>query len=229
MRSFASLFTATLAAVGALAAPAAEPVTTTDLIKRQSTPSTQGTHNGYFYSWWTDGASPVTYTNGAAGAYSVQWKSGGNFVGGKGWKTGGPKTIKYSGTWSPVNNGNSYLTVYGWTKNPLIEYYIVENHGEYNPGSAGTLKGQVTSDGSVYKLYESTRTNAPSIEGTKTFKQFWAIRENKRTGGTVTTQNFFNAWKNAGMNLGTTFDYMIVATEGYKSAGSASIKVETAA
>ncbi|WYZ37746.1 hypothetical protein EsH8_II_001252 [Colletotrichum jinshuiense] len=229
MRSFASIFTATLAAVGALAAPAADPAMTTDLIKRQSTPSSQGTHNGYFYSWWTDGASPVTYTNGAAGAYSVTWKSGGNFVGGKGWKTGGAKSIKYSGTWSPVNNGNSYLTVYGWTKNPLIEYYIVENHGEYNPGSAGTLKGQVTSDGSVYKLYESTRTNAPSIEGTKTFKQFWAIRQSKRTGGTVTTQNFFTAWKNAGMTLGTTFDYMIVATEGYQSAGTASIKVETAA
>ncbi|GKT46591.1 endo-1,4-beta-xylanase 1 [Colletotrichum spaethianum] len=229
MRSFASIFTVTLAAVGSLAAPTNEPVTRTDLIKRQSTPSSQGTHNSYFYSWWTDGASPVTYTNGAGGSYSVQWQSGGNFVGGKGWKTGGAKTIKYSGTWSPVNNGNSYLTIYGWTRNPLIEYYIVENHGEYNPGSSGTPKGEVTSDGSVYKLYESTRTNAPSIEGTQTFKQFWAIREDKRTGGTVTTQNFFNAWAKAGMSLGTTFDYMIVATEGYKSAGSANINVETAA
>ncbi|KAF9876395.1 glycosyl hydrolase family 11 [Colletotrichum karsti] len=226
MRSFASLFTATLAAVGALAAPATAPGT--DLIKR-ATPSSQGTSNGYFYSFWTDGASDVTYTNGAAGAYSVTWKSGGNLVGGKGWKTGTGRSIKYSGTWSPVNNGNSYLTIYGWTKSPLIEYYIVENFGEYNPGSAGTLKGTVTSDGSTYKLYESTRTNAPSIEGTKTFKQFWAIRDNKRTGGTVTVQNFFNAWKNAGMTLGTTFDYQIVATEAYQSAGSANIKVETAA
>ncbi|KAK1463481.1 glycosyl hydrolase family 11 [Colletotrichum melonis] len=229
MVSFTSLFTASLAVVGALAAPATDKPMTTDLIERASTPSSQGTSNGYFYSFWTDGASPVTYTNGAAGAYSIQWQSGGNFVGGKGWKTGGAKSIKYSGTWSPVNNGNSYLTVYGWTRNPLIEYYIVENHGEYNPGSAGTLKGQVTSDGSVYKLYESTRTNAPSIDGTQTFKQFWAIRESKRVGGTVTTQNFFTAWKNAGMTLGTSFDYMIVATEGYQSAGSASIKVETAA
>ncbi|KAF5524913.1 Endo-1,4-beta-xylanase 1 [Colletotrichum aenigma] len=227
MRSFASIFTATLAAVGALAVPAANPGT--DLIKRASTPSSQGTSNGYFYSFWTDGASPVTYTNGAGGSYSVEWQSGGNLVGGKGWATGTSRSIKYSGTWAPVNNGNSYLTIYGWTRNPLIEYYVVENHGEYNPGSAGTLKGTVTSDGSTYKLYESTRTNAPSIDGTQTFKQFWAIRDNKRTGGTVTMSNFFNAWKNAGMTLGTSFAYQIVATEAYQSAGKASITVETAA
>ncbi|GJC77199.1 glycosyl hydrolase family 11 [Colletotrichum tofieldiae] len=224
MRSFTSLFTATLAAVGALAAPAADPAMTTDLIKRASTPSSTGTNNGYYYSWWTDGASPVTYTNGAGGSYSVNWQSGGNFVGGKGWKTGGARTIKYSGTFAPVNNGNAYLTVYGWTRSPLIEYYIVENHGSYNPGSAGTLKGQVTVDGSVYKLYQATRTNAPSIDGTKTFQQFWAVRENKRSSGSVNTQTFFDAWKKAGMNLGT-HDYMIMATEGYKSAGSASITV----
>ncbi|KAK1986080.1 family 11 glycosyl hydrolase [Colletotrichum cereale] len=224
MRSFTSLFTATLAAVGALAAPAADPPMTTDLIKRASTPSSTGTNNGYYYSWWTDGASPVTYTNGAGGAYSVQWQSGGNFVGGKGWKTGGARTIKYSGSFAPVNNGNAYLTVYGWTRNPLIEYYIVENHGDYNPGSAGTLKGQVTADGSNYKLYQATRTNAPSIDGTKTFQQFWAVRDSKRSSGSVNTQTFFDAWKKAGMNLGT-HDYMIMATEGYKSAGSASITV----
>ncbi|GJC91207.1 endo-1,4-betaxylanase [Colletotrichum higginsianum] len=194
MPSLASLLTATLAAVGVFAAPAADPVTTADLVKRASTPS------------------------------SVTWQSGGNFVGGKGWKTGGARTIKYSGTFAPANNGNAYLTVYGWTRSPLIEYYIVENHGSYNPGSAGTLKGQVTVDGSVYKLYQATRTNAPSIDGTKTFQQFWAVRENKRSTGSVNTQTFFDAWKKAGMNLGT-HDYMIMATEGYKSAGTASITV----
>lgn len=41
--------------------------------------------------------------------------------------------------------------------------------------------------------------------------------------------NFFNAWKNAGMTLGTSFAYQIVATEAYQSAGKASITVETAA
>lgn len=119
-------FTTLLAAVSAISSVFAMPVADLDydvesinstdteraeamfeLMKRQSTPSSSGTNNGYFYSWWTDGASPVTYTNGAGGSYSVNWQAGGNFVGGKGWNPGGARTVTYSGTWSPVNNGNA--------------------------------------------------------------------------------------------------------------------------
>jgi len=116
------------------------------------------------------------------------------------------------------------LAVYGWTRNPLIEYYIVESFGTYNPSSGAQKKGTVTTDGSVYDIYVSTRTNAPSIDGTKTFQQFWSVRQNKRASGSVTTANHFNAWSKLGMKMGT-YDYLIVATEGYFSAGSASITV----
>jgi len=209
------ILTAVAVAAGVAALPS-------NLTERSGTPSGEGTSNGYFYSWYTDGTDAATYINGAGGEYSVTWSGGGDIVGGKGWNPGSARDITFSGTYSP--NGNSYLSVYGWTTNPLVEYYITEDFGTYNPSTGGTHKGTVTSDGSVYDIYEQVRTNAPSIQGTATFNQYWSIRQSHRTSGTVTTANHFNAWKAAGLSMGT-FNYQIVAVEGYDSSGSASITV----
>jgi endo-1,4-beta-xylanase len=227
MVSFTSIITAAVAATGALAAPATDLATrsTTELSARGGTPSSAGMNNGCYYSWWTDNGAQATYTNGAKGQYSVTWQSGGNTVGGKGWKTGSPRTISYSGSYK--YNGNSYLAVYGWTRNPLIEYYVVENFGTYDPSSQAQIKGSLTSDGSSYKIAQTQRNNAPSIDGTKTFQQYWSVRQNKRTGGSVNMKNHFDAWASKGMKLGQ-HDYQIVATEGYFSSGSSSITVNCA-
>lgn len=134
------------------------------------------------------------------------------------------RDITFSADYDPTGQ-NTYLSVYGWTKDPLHEYYITESFGEYDPGSAGTHLGTVDSDGSTYDIYTATRENAPSIDGTQTFTQFWSIRQDKRTSGTVTTQNHFDAWAKAGLTMGSTFDYQIVAVEGYQSEGSATVTV----
>ncbi|KAG6918969.1 hypothetical protein DXG01_010208 [Tephrocybe rancida] len=216
-KSFAALCSLA-AAVMALPAQNA-----TSEIERRSltlTTSTTGTLNGYAYSLWSEKNTGVTMTDYGA-TYVLNWQaSAGNVVAGVGWNPGAARTINYSGTFSP--NGNSYLSVYGWTTSPLIEYYIVENFGTYDPSTGATKLGSVTSDGSTYNIYRLQRVNAPSIQGTATFYQYWSVRQSKRTGGTVTTANHFNAWRSLGLNLGT-HNYQILATEGYQSSGSSTI------
>ncbi|KAJ3825840.1 concanavalin A-like lectin/glucanase domain-containing protein [Lentinula raphanica] len=188
----------------------------------------EGTSNGYFYSVYSDSTVTGTYTNGAAGEYTLTWGGTGDVVAGKGWATGGPMSVVYSGTYEP--DGNSYLSVYG------IEYHqslfegwrkqltSVQSYGDYDPSTGGTYKGTCSSDGGEYDIYTQTRTNAPSIQGTATFQQYWSIRTAKRVGGTVTTGNHYACWEAVGLELGT-FNYMILATEAYSSTGTSTMTV----
>jgi hypothetical protein len=188
-----------------------------------------GTHDGFYYSFWNQGAASTSFTGtptmtlGAAGNYSVKWSNVNNFTAGKGWSKGSPdRIINFTGSFDGGSNG--YLAVYGWTKNALIEYYVVEDYGSWTP-PGGTSKGTFTSDGGTYAVYETTRTNQPSIIGTATFQQYWSVRTTKRSSGTVTFANHVAAWKKLGMELGTTWDYQIMETEGYHSSGSSTITV----
>ncbi|BCJ92916.1 endo-1,4-beta-xylanase A [Anaerocolumna cellulosilytica] len=179
-----------------------------------------------YWQNWTDGGGTVNATNGSGGNYSVSWTNCGNFVTGKGWNAGtASRVVNYNaGAFSP--SGNGYLTFYGWTRNSLIEYYVVDSWGTYRP--TGTHKGTVYSDGANYDIYTTMRYNAPSIDGTQTFQQFWSVRQSKRATGSnvqINFSNHVNAWRSKGMNLGSSWSYQALCVEGYQSSGYANVTV----
>jgi endo-1,4-beta-xylanase len=190
-----------------------------------------GTNNGFYYTFWKDSGS-ASMTLQAGGRYTSQWTSNtNNWVGGKGWNPGSSsRTLSYSGNYGVSSSQNSYLAFYGWTRSPLVEYYIIESYGSYNPASCsgGTDYGSFQSDGATYNVRRCQRVQQPSIDGTQTFYQYFSVRNPKKgfgnISGTINFANHANFWASKGLNLGS-HNYQVLATEGYQSTGSSDITV----
>ncbi|OUM62687.1 family 11 glycoside hydrolase, partial [Piromyces sp. E2] len=120
----------------------------------------------------------------------------------------------------------SYVGVYGWTRNPLVEYYIVDNWlSQYRPGDwVGNKKhGDFMIDGAMYTVYENTRYG-PSIDGDTQFKQFFSIRQQARDCGTIDISAHFQQWEKLGMQLGKMHEAKVLGeagSNGYGTSGTA--------
>ncbi|ORX63758.1 concanavalin A-like lectin/glucanase [Anaeromyces robustus] len=116
----------------------------------------------------------------------------------------------------------SYVGIYGWTRNPLVEYYIVDNWlSQGRPGDwVGNQKhGDFTIDGAQYTVYENTRTG-PSIDGDTTFKQYFSIRQQARDCGTIDITAHFQQWEKLGMQMGKMHEAKVLGEAGSNGAGT---------
>ena len=188
--------------------------------------NTEGRDEEYTYSLWKDYGDTVMTINGN-GLFECEWKNINNalfregikFDCTKNYKEIGNITVEYGVDCQP--DGNSYMCIYGWSRNPLIEYYIVDSWGSWRPPGA-TSKGQIEIDGGTYDVYETIRENQPSIDGYTTFKQYWSVRTSKRTEGTISVTEHFKAWEKMGMQLGNLYEACL-CIEGYQSSGKARV------
>lgn len=191
--------------------------------------NTTGDRGGLFHTFWHDsGEGCLTLADD--GGYKVQWTLGrqGNLVAGRGWRRGSADRIVGYRARHFDPGANGYLALYGWSKDPLVEYYVVDSWGRFTPPGPGAVAlGTVQSDGGTYRLYRTRRIDQPSIAGTATFDQYWSVRTERRLLGrnsTITLANHVAAWRRVGLTLGV-LDYQVLATEGFGSAGASAISL----
>jgi endo-1,4-beta-xylanase len=184
-----------------------------------------GTFEGYDYEYWKDNGTGTMTLNGG-GTFSCSWSNINNILfrtgkklgSTKSWQDYGGISIDYACNYQP--NGNSYMAVYGWTEDPLVEYYIIDSYGTWKPpGNGIPMKGTITVDGRTYEVYQNSRTG-PSIKGNTTFQQYWSICTSKRTSGKISVSEHFKAWESKGMKMGRVYEVSMVV-EGYQSSGRA--------
>ncbi|MBK8806987.1 MAG: glycoside hydrolase family 11 protein [Bacteroidales bacterium] len=188
------------------------------------TKNEKSTHEGWFYYFWREDSQGIaSMTLGEDGNYSTIWSNASNFIAGKGWAQGRiDRNVCFSGTFN--GGSNAYLALYGWTRNQLVEYYVIENYGTWIPLSNSTdveYKGTFTCDGGTYKIYRKQKVNF----GINPVMQYWSVRTQKRSSGTITFSKHVEEWEKYGMYLGSTMDYQLMITEGYQSSGNSNITV----
>ena len=192
-----------------------------------------GVEDGYAFELWKDTGNTSMTLNGG-GKFSCQWSNINNCLFRKGQKFDCTKTydqlgnitIDYGVDYQP--DGNSYMCVYGWSRNPLIEYYIVETWGSWRPPGEAEFYGQTVIDGGTYDIYRTQRVDKPSIDGDTTFYQYWSVRTEKpkangtKIEGTISVSQHFKAWEKAGLKLGKMYE-VALNIEGYQSQGKADV------
>ncbi|MBN2735839.1 MAG: glycoside hydrolase family 11 protein [Spirochaetales bacterium] len=183
-----------------------------------------GTIGPFFYEYWSDGQGKACMILGTNGSFKMDWENTGNALVRQGERPGkGKEIINYNVDFQP--KGNAWMGAYGWTKNPIIEYYIIDNWGPYKPPtSSGTITfvGTVKSDGDIYDIYK-TRRFIQSISLPGYYDQFWSIRQTRRNSGAITVSNHFKAWENLGMEMGELHDVSFFV-ETYMSSGYADVQ-----
>jgi endo-1,4-beta-xylanase len=201
------------------------------------TGSSQGTAAGMSWSLWQNG-SGGSITTYSTPAFSSSWgPNSGDFLAriglqwgnGKAYTSLGTVAADYAEKKTGDAGGYSYLGIYGWSTNPCVEWYIVDDSFKtmpVNPGNT-TNKGTVTIDGGDYILYtrNTSGTGGSRCGSVSNWIQFYSVRKTARTCGRITISDHFAAWDKAGMTLGSVLEASILVEAG---GGTGSIQFPTA-
>lgn len=190
--------------------------------------NTQGNAGGEAWSLWCNSlSSSACMTTFNSPAFSARWNNNSDFLArvglefgnsAKTWSQYGTLKADFAFTKSGSAGGYSYIGIYGWTNNPCVEWYIVDDRYGTMPFDAynSSQKGTVTIDGESYKLFQNKTngTGGSRCTGATQWDQYWSIRQKARQCGTITISEHFKAWEAAGLKMGVLLEAKILVETG---------------
>ena len=195
---------------------------TTQGQNNQSVTGNVGSSPYHYEIWYQGGNNNMTFYDN--GTYKASWNGTNDFLARVGFKYNEDKTYQELGPidayfkWSKQGNagGYNYIGIYGWTVDPLVEYYIVDDwFSEPGPNLLGSKKGEFTVDGATYEIYQNQRNNAPSIKGNQTFPQYFSKRKGgARSCGHIDVTAHFKKWEELGMKMGKMYEAKVLVEAG---------------
>ncbi|HEX7028521.1 MAG TPA: glycoside hydrolase family 11 protein [Gammaproteobacteria bacterium] len=185
--------------------------------------------SGFYWQLWSQDAEPTScMTPGDGLTFSTRYQNMTNHLARRGLYFGdghgnsymdmNPIYATYKVDWQPeyVTGGNSNVSIYGWTNNPVAEFYITENWYQWNHSMPGAAEdpapepqGTVVIDGTTYDLIRAQRVNKPTPWGNMTFYQYVSVRQDRGSAsqspdpsgvisGPISVSEHFDAWHATG-------------------------------
>lgn len=202
----------------AIHAPARESAGTTVVYSMTGTNAGMVGTSGYHYDVWSnkDGGSMTYYDDGS---FSAEWDGLDDFMAGVGFRYDSSKTYEELGPFSADYEfmksgaaGYSFIGVHGWTKNPMVEYYVVEDQFTMSDWSKlGDKQGEYTVDGDTYDVYTKYyERETPSLS----FLVVYSVRRNYRQSGHIDISAHFERWIELGVELGYLYEVKLMAGVG---------------
>jgi endo-1,4-beta-xylanase len=191
---------------------------------------------GYSYELWAEGGGMgCMNVYGVDATFSATWSDVEDFLARVGLdfdRTRTPAeigniTAQFAHTKTGSEEGLTYIGIYGWTVNPLREYYILDDWGTTKPagvasdGTPRTSVGTLTADGETYDVWMKTRMNKPAITGDNmTFDQYFSIRRTARQCGTISVSEHFEKWVEMGLELGDLVEVKLLLEAQFNTGGA---------
>ena len=155
-----------------------------------------------FEQWSGGGSNSMTYYDN--GTFKANWSNNQDYLTRVGFRYGdnGPgvdhNTKHYAVDYRYTKTGSAqygYIGVYGWTVNPQVEYYIVDDwYSKPNEQYIGEKFGEIEVDGAKYTIHAFLRQQEPSKTGTSTFLQIFSVRQTARQCGHIDISAHFKKW-----------------------------------